>query len=158
MQNKKLNHESGRSLVEVVGVLAVGAMMIAGTFQVYQSVRARQARIIASEELRDIARNSRILFAGRNDYTGISVNYLIKMGALKTDAAPGIATDYSIQSEPDGGGFLINLSGVSFGDCAWVATQHFDWAAGVHANDFVEGNPAGNCKKGESNKVSILVK
>ena len=158
MPNKKLNSESGRSLIEVVGVLALGAIMIAGTFKVYQVVRTRQTRLIATEELRDVARNSRLLFAGRGDYAGISVNYLIKSGALKSDAAPGIAETYDIRAQADGGGFVINLLGVGFSDCAWAMTQRFDWADAARANDSYEGAPAGNCKKSGGNKVTFVVR
>ena len=158
MPNKNTNPESGRSLIEIVGVLAIGAIMIAGTFHVYQSVRARQTRMIAAEDLRDIARKSRLLFAAKNDYAGISVGYLIKMGAIKTTAAPAVATAYDIRAEADGDRFLINLSGVNFSDCVWAATQYFDWADEVRANDMVEGSAAENCNRGTPNKVTIIVR
>ena len=151
-------HESGRSLIEVIGVMALGAVMLAGTFRAYQVIRVRQARVIAAEELHDAAHNGRLLFAGKNDYSGISVNYLIKMGALKTDRAPSVAQSYDIQAEADGGAFRINLHGVSFSDCAWLGTQRFDWASKVLANDFYEGKPAENCKQGELNNVTFIVR
>ncbi|MCL2017218.1 MAG: hypothetical protein FWG80_00375 [Alphaproteobacteria bacterium] len=150
--------ESGRSLIEVVGVMALGAIMIAGTFQVYQSVQVRKDRMIAAEDLKDIARNSRLLFAGKNNYTGISVGYLIKMGALKTGAAISIASEFDLFPEQEGSVFQINLHGVSFADCSWAATQHFDWVTDIRINDFYEGLPAENCKRDEKNKVTFVVK
>ncbi|MDR1206815.1 MAG: hypothetical protein LBK26_00115 [Rickettsiales bacterium] len=153
-----MNNESGRSLIEVIGVMALSAIMLAGTFQVYRVVRARMVRMEAAETLGDIAKNARLLFSARGNYSGISTGFLIKAGALKTDRAPSIATEYDIQSAADGETFYINLSGMNFNNCAWIATQKFDWASDVYVNDSREGAAAGNCKKSDKNKVSIVVK
>ena len=152
-----LSSQSGRSLVEVVGVMALAGVMILGTFQVYNVISARMHRIEVAEDLREIANNSRIMFAGRNDYSNISVSYLIKSGAVKTDRPPRIAKEYTVQSETGGREFSINLYGLNRGDCAWAATQYFDWALRVSVNEHSE-SPAENCAPGNDNKVSFFVK
>ena len=149
--------ESGRSLVEVIGVMALGAIMIVGTFQVYKVIMSRMHRIEVSEDLRDVAKNSRLMFSGRGDYSNISVSYLIKSGAIKTDRPPRIAREYTVQSETGGKEFSINLYGVNKSDCVWAATQYFDWALRVTVNDYSE-SPAEHCADNSDNKVSIFVK
>ncbi|MCL1902771.1 MAG: hypothetical protein FWG18_04080 [Alphaproteobacteria bacterium] len=150
--------ESGRSLIEMIGVMAIGAVMIAGTFAAYNVISARIQRMEVAEDLKDIAKNSRMLFSARGNYSGISVQYLIRAGALKTDRAPKIATEFNIRSEDEGHAFSINLTGVSFNNCAWLAVQKFEWAHAVYANDFREGATGENCNRGRDNKVSIFVK
>ena len=148
--------QSGRSLIEVIGVMAIGAMMLVGTFQVYRVITARMHRMEASEDLRDIARMGRMMFAGRGDYTNISVPYLIKSGAIKTERPPRIAKDYTVQSETGGEEFSINLFDVSYSDCAWLALQNFDFVARISVNDSFE-DPAEQCVSG-GNKVSMFVR
>ncbi|MCL1785531.1 MAG: hypothetical protein FWG39_00040 [Alphaproteobacteria bacterium] len=152
-----LSSQSGRSLIETIGALAIGGVLVAITLQVYQTVSTRQSRMLAGEELREIARGARILFAGRNGFDGISVHYMVKMGALKTDVPPRMATRMELSPEPLGDGFFITLSGLNFSDCAWLSSQHFDWAADVITNDSFSDPAAENCKNDRENKVAILV-
>jgi prepilin-type N-terminal cleavage/methylation domain-containing protein len=154
-QNSKFE-QSGRSLIEMIAVLAIAAVMVAGTYAAYNVVASRQARMMTTEELRDIAKNAKILFAGRNDFDGLSVPYMIKMGALKTDAAPRIAQRFDLVATTDGG-FWIDLFNVSFSNCAWASLQHFEFASDVIVNDMSSGHPADHCTDGNNNKVSILV-
>ena len=53
--------ESGRSLIEVIGVMAIAGVMTVSALGVYNMLRANQARSIASMELKQIAENTKIL-------------------------------------------------------------------------------------------------
>ncbi|MCL2538424.1 MAG: hypothetical protein FWE52_03035 [Alphaproteobacteria bacterium] len=152
------NSESGRSLIEVIGVMALGAIMIAGTFQVYSVMSTRMKRMEVIEDMRDLAKNTKLLFSGRGSYNGVSIAYLIKAGALKTDRAPAIATEYNVRSENDGAEFSINLMGVRYNDCVWIAGAKIDFAIAIRTNDSVLGDAAENCRRGEENKVSIIAR
>ncbi|MCL2737321.1 MAG: hypothetical protein FWE17_00465 [Alphaproteobacteria bacterium] len=160
MTKNHILNESGRSLIEVVSALAIGAVLIAATFQIYQTVASRQARVMATEELRIIARDAKTLFAGRGgDYTGISVDHLIKMRALNSDRPPRIAKSFSLAAAPEWEGFFINLYGLNFSDCAWISAVRFDWAIGVIVNDNVDGDDIDDiCKRGHENKAAIVVR
>ncbi|MCL2338672.1 MAG: hypothetical protein FWC51_01810 [Proteobacteria bacterium] len=159
MKNK-LNQFSqrGASMIEMMGVLALGAIMIAATFAIYRTTRMRIVRMSVSADLADLANNSKTLFSARGNYAGISVGYLIKAGALKTERAPAIASQLIVQPELEGKSFSINLTGMKYNDCVWITTQKLDWADAVYANDFREGNASDNCTDGRENKVSIFVK
>ena len=73
-----MQHESGRSLIEVIGIMAIGAITMLSTVGLYNMIRHNQARTIASSELQQIARDVKLLMEMRGDYTGVSVDYLIK--------------------------------------------------------------------------------
>ena len=51
--------ESGRSLIEVIGVMAIAGVMTVSALGVYNMLRANQARSIASMELKQIAENTK---------------------------------------------------------------------------------------------------
>ena len=156
-QLSDLSSQSGRSLVEVIGVMALAAVMLVGTFQIYRIVTTRMHRMETTEDLNAIAKNSRLMFAGRGDYSNISVPYLIKSGAIKTDKPPRIARSYMVQSESGGKEFSITLIGLNKSDCVWEATQHFEWELRVSVNDTFE-NPAEACTDDNDNKVTIYAK
>lgn len=83
-----MNHESGASLIEIIGVLAIAGVMSGAAIAMYNVIRNNQARKIASIELEEIAKNTKMLMGLRGDYTGLSVDYLVSAGALQNNSAP----------------------------------------------------------------------
>ena len=72
-----MKYESGRSLIEIIGVLAITAVMTAAAVGIYNSIRHNQKNTIAAAELRELAKNTKLLMEMRGDYTGVSVDYLV---------------------------------------------------------------------------------
>jgi Tfp pilus assembly protein PilE len=149
------NNESGRSLIEMLGVLAIGGLIALGAMEMYRTTRARQTRMIAEQELKGLAENAKILYSGRRNYSGIGKNYLIKSGILKTDRIAG--QDFRISAPEDGKSFSIIFDNMDMGDCAYFATKKYDWAAGVVVNGFSE-NPASLCAETAPNKLEFIIK
>jgi Tfp pilus assembly protein PilE len=149
--------QSGRSLIEMLGVIAIAGVMAAGAIKMYDVVRTRQTRMIATEEMKAIATNTKLLYAARQDYFGISSEYLIKAGAIKNDKSPLPGTEFSVITESGADAFALRFEGVDFKTCAWLAVAKFDWADIVSVNGYKES--AGTyCKKVEKNEVSVWVK
>ena len=117
--------ESGRSLIEVIGVLAIGGVMAVATLGVYNMVRSNQTRTIADAELEQIAHDTKLLLEMRGTYEGISVDYLIKAGALPSDKAPIGGDGWSVTASADGVSFSINLVDLSNGECEYFAETTF---------------------------------
>ena len=86
-----MREQSGRSLLEVIGVLAISGVMTVSALGVFNVIRNNQIRSIADAELKQIAENTKILMEMRGSYDGVSVDYLIKAGALKSDKAPNLS-------------------------------------------------------------------
>jgi hypothetical protein len=86
----------------------------------------------------------------RGDYTGVSIDYLIKAGALKYTKSP-IGKDWSVNETELGAAFAINIMGLSKSDCEYFITKHFNWAESIAANTTNE------CVSGD-NTVSFIVK
>lgn len=148
--------ESGRSLIEMLAVLAIGAVMTAGAYATYNMLRTNQMRNMAAAEMEQIARNTKILLETRGDYTGVSVDYLIKAGAITNESAPIGGADWSVTASVDGKGFSINLINLSHSDCAYFATKKFNWAKSVTINK-LENAGGESCISGPRNYVSINV-
>lgn len=148
--------ESGRSLIEIVGVLAVTGVMTASAIGIYNSIRHTQRNTIASAELREVAKNTKLLMEMRNDYTGVSVDYLVKAGALKSDKAP-IGKDWSVNVSTNRTEFEIKLYGLTHSECDYFAVAVPAWATDVFVNGYRPDNSP-DCFSGPENEIVFVVK
>jgi len=151
-----MREQSGRSLIEIIGVLAIGAIMISATYAMYHSANQKQKRLVASEELRDIAQKTKTLLQ-YSGYEPVSVDYLIEAGALSSDRAPAGGNKWSVTSNFDGSEFSINLVDLSFDECAYFTTKKFDWATGIRVNSYT-AEDSSYCMKSGGNMISFFVK
>jgi Tfp pilus assembly protein PilV len=151
-----MKSELGRSLIEVLGVLAIAAVMTAAAYKTYNSLRTNQLRNLALSEMEQIARNTKILMETRGDYTGVSIEYLIKMGAITNADAPLGGENWYITSGVDGKSFSINLTDLTNSDCVYFATKKIKWANKVSVNK-IEGAGAESCISAPRNFVSFIV-
>jgi len=152
-----MKQESGRSLIEMLGVLAIAGVMMAGAVLMYDIVRTRQVRMVAVEDMKAIANNAKLLFSVRRDYSGISVDYLVKAGAMKTEKSPLPGADFSVMAEPGVREFIMVFNGIDFKTCSWLATVKLDWADRISVNGYFE-SAATYCQTVDKNEVSIWVK
>ena len=151
-----MRYESGRSLIEIIGVLAITAVMTASAVGIYNSIRHNQKNTIATAELREVAKNTKLLMELRGDYTGVSVDYLIKAGALKSDKPP-VGKSWSINVGTDVTSFSIDLKNLSHGECEFFATALPNWASDMFVNGYRLDNSAA-CFNGSENDISFIVR
>ena len=151
-----MNQQSGRSLIEVIGVMAIAAIMTVSSFGVYKTIRTNQIRTIASAELKQIAENTKLLMEMRDDYRGVSIDYLIKAGALQSDRAPIGGDNWSIDASADGKSFSITLVDLTMGECDYFTTTQPKWASAILVNGFEQGYSE-NCFESDTNQVSFIV-
>lgn len=151
-----MKQESGRSLIEVMGVLAIAAIMTASAMGVYSIIRRNQMRQIATAQLNQIAKDTKLLLEMRGDYTGVSVDYLIKAGALKNATAPIGGDNWSVNATTDGTAFSINLVDLSEGECNYFTTIKTNWATAILVNGY-ETDAASHCFSSKTNQISFIV-
>ena len=152
-----MKEESGRSLVEIIGVLAIGAIMIASAYSIYQSINSRQTRLIASETLKDVAAKTKTLyeFSGYGDLTATGGLDKLVTDCVLTNTNPPIGGGWSIASADGGDAFIITLKQLSYDDCEYFAVKKSDWAKEKKIN-----SDGGTCVKnptGDKNMVSFKV-
>jgi hypothetical protein len=151
-----MKYESGRSLIEIIGVLAITGVMTASALGIYNSIRHNQKNTIAAAELREVVKNTKLLMEMRGDYTGVSVDYLVKAGALASDKAP-IGKSWSINVGIDVTSFSIDLRGLSRGECEFFATALPNWAYDMFVNGYRLDSSAA-CFGGTDNDISFIVR
>ena len=151
-----MKHESGRSLIEVIGVMAIAGVMTVTAVKMYRVMRTNQKRTIANAELEQIAENTKLLLEMRDDYTGVSVDYLIKAGALQSARAPIGGEGWSVTASVDGTSFSINLVDLTAGECDYFSNALPQWASAMIVNGFETGYTE-NCFESDSNQISFVI-
>ncbi len=76
------NNEQGRSMIEMLGVLAIVGVLSVGGIAGYSKamVKVKNNRLIS--ELSELIINIRTMYIGQNNYSGINEEILIKAGAV----------------------------------------------------------------------------
>ena len=149
-----MREQSGRSLIEIIGVLAISAIMISGTYAIYHSTNEKQKRLIASSELQNIATKTKTLLE-YSGYQNVSVDFLIEKGVLKNEKAPAGKDGWSITSSIDGTEFSINLIGLNFDECAYFTTKKLDWVTHISVNG-LDSSDSSYCLKTGDNTISFF--
>ena len=144
-----MKQESGRSMLEIVGVLAIGVIMIASAYRMYKSIDQRQKRLVASETVEEVAKKTKILYEF-SGYAGVSIDALKTKGAISNTKSP-IGSGWELKPNKNGG-FKITLQGLSYDECKYFTIKKADWAESVNANT------DSNCNKNNSNTVTFFVK
>jgi len=120
------NCESGRSMVEIVGVLAVMGLITAGAFVLIRSGGATQKRSRAMDDVAVIAENIRGLYAESDDFSDLTDDAatgttLIDALYLNTTTPFGQNTTYSVVKNDNPANFTVKLIGLDSKDCSALA-------------------------------------
>lgn len=146
-----MKQESGRSMIEIVGVLAIGLVMIVSAYNMYKSIDQRQKRLVASEAIEDVAKKTKILYE-YSDYKNVSLTALRDKGAISDTRAP-IGTSWSVaKNGSNTKEFLITLNGLTFDECEYFVIKKADWAKGK----IINGSKDGKCNS-NSNVFAFIV-
>ncbi len=149
--------ESGRSLIEMIGVLALTGVMTASAIAIYNTIRHNQHNSIAAATLREVAKNANLLMGMRGDYTGISVEYLIKAGAITNDVAP-IGKTWAVDvGETDTSTFEIKLYGLTHKECDFFASAMPAWAEAMFVNG-VASTEYVQCISAAENNITFVAR
>lgn len=154
-----MKQQSGRSLIEVIGVLAIGGMMSVAALGLFNMLRSDMALADAESKLKSIAENTKLLWEPRGTYAGASVEVLIQEGAFESERAPIGGDTWSIVASADGQSFSINLVDLTYEECEYFSIKKLDWVSAILVNGFEETHSRGtdNCFKSDTNQVSLVV-
>lgn len=137
---KNRSHESGRSMVEMVGVLAIMGLVTAGAFVLIQSGMASQKRNRLADEIDILVSNARAMTAGSENCDSLPVT---PSTFAKTDTSANLAKSILQMTDnvtPLGGNsyyaisrasgtsvkqFKIHVVGLTADECATLGARSF---------------------------------
>ncbi len=143
MYNMYKNEQSGRSMVEMLGVLAIIGVLSIGGISGYSKAMAKYRVNKTLDQISMLVMNIRSLFSASVDYTGLSDQTAIQMGIIPRDMLPPNTTEATatkIMNAYQGGvflstgnsggtgrSFIVQYSGLTREACVAIATA--DWGS-----------------------------
>lgn len=141
---KFTSEQSGRSMVEMLGVLAIIGVLSVGGIAGYSKAMAKFKLTKAMDQVSNVVTNIRTLYSGQPNYSGLTTTVAIRMGAVGAEMLNGVdsstaTTAYNAFNGQVGiavasvngnanGGFSVTFTGL--GKEACVALSTADWGSG----------------------------
>ena len=91
---KEIN-QSGRSMIEMLGVLAIIGVLSVGGIAGYSKAMTKFKINKTMQQITEIATNIRTLYAQQKDFNGLNNTMAIQMGIIPDELATGSGTSYS---------------------------------------------------------------
>ena len=161
------NEQSGRSMVEMLGVLAIIGVLSIGGISGYSKAMAKYRINKTLDQISTLVMNIRTLYASAVNYSGLNNGVAVQMGIIPRDmlqAARGstVASDITIinvyggQIKLTAGGtddrnFYVTYSGLPMEACVSIATA--DW--GSQAGSGLQSIGIGASKSGKDESDSL---
>ena len=127
------NEEAGRSMVEMLGVLAIVGVLSIGGISGYSKAMAKYKVNKTLDQISLLVTNIRSTFGNQNSYTGLSNTSAISYELVDKDMSHGTASTLksayngtiTITTDDGGLAFKIKYEGLPKGACASIAASNW---------------------------------
>jgi len=149
-----MRQESGRSMIEMIGVLAIMGALTATAILTYNYAMSMQKRSTVNENVSTIAIGVRELLKGYDDFSNID-NSTIFAAMSMSNKNPYGGT-YELAVDPSNSRqFIVRINGLSKADCEALTTKAWTDSVGYISSNHKESGATGKCIEGNQNVVSI---
>ncbi len=134
------SEQSGRSMVEMLGVLAIIGVLSVGGIAGYSKAMAKFKLSKVMDQVSMTVANVRTLYSGQPNYSGLTTTTAIQMGAIGAEMLNGKKTTSAteaynafngqvfVEAATDGRSFWVTFTGL--GKEACVSLGSSDWGSG----------------------------
>ena len=164
MRNKK-NQESGRSMIEMVGVLAVMGLITAGAFALISSAISSQKLSTLDDDVGAIVSGVRLLYNGQDTFKGLTNKALGLIGYANVKNPYG--GHYYIQADTNQARFVVIVDHLTVGECNSLKQRKWPGgnvgkAAGTNNVELlddgtIEYSARDRCAKGDDDYAAIKI-
>jgi type II secretory pathway pseudopilin PulG len=139
-----MKQESGRSMIEMLGVLAIMGIITVGAITMISAAMRSQKRNTVNDEVTQIVTGVRQLLGEYDDFSNI--NGATIFGAIgMTDKNP-YGGKYELAVNPSNPGqFVLSIGGLSKSDCEYFLTKAWSDSVGYQLSDGKRGGAVGTC-------------
>lgn len=125
--------ESGRTMIETLAVIGLMGIMTIGAMTIYTRARTNLLRMKSINQINEMADDIQTLFSGRASYDGLTISYLKRMGAIKTDKDP-FGEEFSVRPVLKATQFAITYQNLSQHNCIYFASLKWDSVTSLLVN------------------------
>jgi len=150
-----MNQESGRSMIEMLGVLAIMGVITVGAIGMISTAMRTQRRNTVNDEVIQIVTGVRALLGEYDDYSHINNSTIF--GAIGMSHKNTYGGTYELSVDPaNSRQFVVTINGLSQSDCEYFVTKAWSDSVGYQMSGGQNGGATGNCNAPNGkNTVSI---
>ncbi|MBO7042714.1 MAG: type II secretion system protein [Alphaproteobacteria bacterium] len=150
-----MRQESGRSMIEMVGVLAIMGMLTATAFALISLGinRQKQARVV--DDVVTMVAGVRSLLGDYDDFSNIDNATIFGAISVSNKNPYGGTYELSVDSS-NTRQFIVKINGLTKSDCEALKTKAWTESVGYVSSDHKESGASANCVDGKENVVSIV--
>ena len=152
----KMKTESGRSMIEMLGVLAIMGVITVGAIAMISTAMRTQKHSAANDDVTQIVLGVRQLLGEYDDFSNIDGSIIF--GAMGMSNKNPYGGAYTVSVNPaNARQFIVGIDGLTQSDCEYLATKAWTDSVGYNASNHTSGGATGDCKNsGTNNSVQIV--
>lgn len=135
---KFIHQESGRSMIEMLGVLAIMGVITVGAVTMISAAMRSQKRTVLQDEVAQIVTGVRTILGEYDDFSGLD-NSTIFAAIGMSDKNP-YGGKYSLSVNPlDTRQFILTIEGLSSSDCGYFKAKAWSDSVGYKLSEGKSG-------------------
>ena len=148
----KMKQESGRSMIEMLGVLAIMGLITVGAIGMIATAMRTQKRSAINDEILQIVTGVRQLLGEYDDFSNI--NNATIFGAIGMSNKNPYGGTYTLNVDPSNSRqFIVGITGLSESDCEFLATKAWSDSVGYQMSGGKQSGASGDCHNSMSNNT-----
>lgn len=150
-----MRQESGRSMIEMLGVLAIMGVITVGAIGMISTAMRTQKRSAVNDDVIQIVTGVRQLLGEFDDYSHI--NNATIFGAIGMNAKNPYGGTYELNVDPaNSRQFIVSINGLSESDCKYFVTKAWSDSIGYQMSNGANGGATGSCTDGNGRNTVYI--
>lgn len=150
-----MRQESGRSMIEMLGVLAIMGVITVGAIGMISTAMRTQKRSAVNDDVIQIVTGVRQLLGEFDDYSHI--NNATIFGAIGMNAKNPYGGTYELNVDPaNSRQFIVSINGLSESDCKYFVTKAWSDSIGYQMSNGTNGGATGSCTDGNGRNTVYI--
>ncbi len=149
-----MRQESGRSMIEMIGELAIMMALTATAIATYNYAMNMQKRSTVNENVSNIVTGVRSLLGEYDDFSNIDNSIIFGAIGVSNKNPYGGTYELAVDSA-NSRQFIISINGLSKSECDGLKTRAWTDSVGYIKSNHKESGATGKCVDGNNNVISI---
>ena len=147
-----MRYESGRSMIEMLGGLAIMGVITVAAITMISTAMRTQKRNTVNDEVVQIVTGVRQLLGEYDDFSHI--NNATIFGAIGMSPKNPYGGAYELSVDPTNSRqFILSITGLNESDCQYLVTKAWSDSVGYQMSGGHQGGASGNCNAAPGKNV-----
>ena len=149
-----MKQESGRSMIEMLGVLAIMGLITVGAIGMISTAMRTQKRNVVNDEVIEMVTGVRQLLGEYDDFSNIDNSTIFGAIAVSNKNPYGGTYELAVDAS-NARRFIVSINGLSKSDCESLKIKAWTDSIGYEESNHKESGAKATCVDSNNNVVSI---